>query len=372
MKQKISLFLLLVLAALGVGSWRAKAWFETATLPVAPQASPASPPVLVEIPSGTSAPGVGTLLAQKGLIRSTEAWQWWTRIQGWKKVPGGFQAGTYAISPNEDLNTIAQKIWSGKIATRSFTVPEGWSIRQMAAYFEQQGMFPAQEFLAAVRQVPAGEHPWLPANLPHVEGFLYPDTYQLGAVEKPTAAQIVKQMLDRFQELALPVYEQQQGQSKLSLLQWVTLASIVEKEAVVPQERGVIAGVFTNRLKTNMPLGSDPTVEYGLGIRQTKEQPLTFAQVDQPTPYNTYMNPGLPPTPISSPGLSSLKATLQPDSTEYLFFVARYDGTHVFSKTNAEHLAAQDKIRDKVDAETAAQKPPSPQPSPTKSPAGAT
>jgi UPF0755 protein len=182
----------------------------------------------------------------------------------------------------------------------------------------------------------------------------------------------VKQMLDRFEELALPVYQQQQGKSQLSLLQWVTLASIVEKEAVVPQERGVIAGVFTNRLKTSMPLGSDPTVEYGLGIRQTKEQPLTFAQVDQPTPYNTYMNPGLPPTPISSPGLSSLKATLQPDSTEYLFFVARYDGTHVFSKTNAEHLAAQDKIRDKVDAEAAAQKPPSPPPIPTKSPAGAT
>jgi UPF0755 protein len=363
MKQKISLFLLLVLGALGVGSWQAKAWFDQAMLPVAPQAAAAAPPVMVVIASGTSAQEIGALLAQKQLIRSADAWQWWTRMQGWKKVPGGFQAGTYTISPSEDLNTIAQKIWAGKIATRSFTVPEGWSIREMAAYFEQQGMFPASEFLAAAKQVPAGQHPWLPPNLPHVEGFLYPDTYQLGAVEKPTAPQIVKQMLDRFEELALPVYQQEQGKTKLSLLQWATLASIVEREAVVQKERPLIAGVFTNRLKQGIPLGSDPTVEYGLGVRQTKEKNLTYAQVDQPTPYNTYMNPGLPPTPIASAGLASLKATLRPESTEYLYFMARYDGTHIFTKTLGEHESARDTVRDRVDAETQAnqgtKKPPS-------------
>jgi UPF0755 protein len=370
MKQKISLFLLLVLGALGVGSWQAKGWWETAMLPVAPKAAQAAPKVLVEIPSGTSAQGIGALLAEKKLIRSADAWQWWTRVQGWKNAPGGFQAGTYELSPQEDLNQIAQKIWAGKVATRSFTIPEGWSLKQMAQYFEQQGMFPAGEFINAVKQVSRSEFPWLPAGIPHLEGFLYPDTYQLGAVEQPTAEQIVQQMLARFQELALPVYEKHGKASNLSLLQWVTLASIVEKEAVVAQERGLIAGVFTNRLKQRIPLGSDPTVEYGLGIRQTKEQPLTFAQVDVPTPYNTYMNPGLPPTPIASPGVPSLTATLLPENTPYLYFMARYDGTHIFSKTNDEHLAAQNQVRDKVEAEMKAT-PPKSSPAPAASPAPA-
>lgn len=125
----------------------------------------------------------------------------------------------------------------------------------------------------------------------------------------------------------------------------MTLASIVEKESVVDEERGTIAGVFTNRLEQNIPLGADPTVEYGLGITQTPEQPLTWAQVGTPSPYNTYINPGLPPTPIASPGSASLEVTLNPEATEYLFFVARYDGTHVFSRTLAEHEAAKNAIR---------------------------
>ncbi|MBE9032286.1 endolytic transglycosylase MltG [filamentous cyanobacterium LEGE 11480] len=351
--KKISLLLLLLLAGLGVGSWRTKSWWETTTAPVA-AAAPSPQSVMVEIPNGTSAQGIGALLAEKGVIRSADAWQWWTRIQGFKKTAGGFQAGTYEVSPAESLNQIAQKIWDGKIATRSYTIPEGWSMQQMAAYFERQGMFSAAEFMDAVKQIPRQKYPWLPQGIPHLEGFLYPDTYQLGATEQPSPQQIVQQMLNQFEALALPVYQQYGKAANLSLLQWVTLASIVEKEAVVARERGTIAGVFTNRLKQSIPLGSDPTVEYGLGIRQTKEKPLTFAQVETPSPYNTYMNPGLPPTPIASPGVPSLKATLQPEATEYLYFVARYDGTHVFSKTNEEHLAAQDKIRDRVEAEAQA------------------
>ena len=119
----------------------------------------------------------------------------------------------------------------------------------------------------------------------------------------------------------------------------------MEKESVVQQERPLIAGVFTARLQQGMRLESDPTVEYGLGIRQTADQPLTYAQVGTPNPYNTYLNAGLPPTAIASPGIASLQATLNPESTEYLFFVARYDGTHVFSRTLTEHVAATKQIR---------------------------
>ena len=118
-----------------------------------------------------------------------------------------------------------------------------------------------------------------------------------------------------------------------------------KKEAVIGDERALIAGVFTARLEQGMRLESDPTVEYGLGIRQTADQPLTYSQVGTPSPYNTYLNMGLTPTPIAAPGIASLKATLNPDSTDYLFFVARYDGTHVFSKTLDEHEAATREIR---------------------------
>lgn len=349
----ITVFLLVLLgSALGLSAWRAQAWWNQASAPVASQATPdPKKRVLIQIPSGTSAQQIGQELEAAGLIRSTQAWDLWARWMRWQKPNGGFQAGSYEISTGESLTTIADKIWSGQVAQQSFTIPEGWSLKQMAAYFEQQGYFKAQDFMNAATQIPKADYPWLPDGIPHLEGFLYPDTYQIAAGGSVTPKQIVRQMLDRFQQVALPIYTQNRDRTQFSLLQWVTLASIVEKEAVIPNERALISGVFHNRLKKNMPLASDPTVEYAFGIKQTKEKPLTFAQVAMPSPYNTYVTPGLPPTPIAAPGVASLKATLEPEATDYLYFVARYDGSHVFSRTLAEHEAAQNKIRDRVDAE---------------------
>jgi UPF0755 protein len=203
-----------------------------------------------------------------------------------------------------------------------------------------------------VQQVPRDRYPWLPEGIPHVEGFLYPDTYKLPTGQVSPLV-VINQMLDRFEQIALPVYQQAQGKTPYTLLQWVTLASIVEKEAVISAERPQIASVFAKRLRENIALGADPTVEYALGIRQTVDQPLTYAQVQTPSPYNTYVNPGLPPTPISSPGVASLTASVNPADTDVLYFVARYDGTHVFSKTLAEHEAAQAAIQDGVAADKA-------------------
>lgn len=260
---------------------------------------------------------------------------------------GGFQAGVYQLSPTEPLQAIATRIWTGDVEHLSFTIPEGWSLGQMAAYFEEQGFFSAQSFLNAAARFPLAEYSWIPQTspgLPPLEGYLYPDTYQIAAGGSVQPEQVLRQMLDRFEQAALPLFQQEGDKTSLTFSQWVTLASIVEKEAVVARERPRIAGVFLNRLKKGMPLGADPTVEYGLGIRQTPDKPLTLEEVRTPSPYNTYLNPGLPPTPIASPGLASLKATLQPETTDYLYFVARYDGTHVFSRTLAEHTAAQDAI----------------------------
>ncbi len=220
----------------------------------------------------------------------------------------------------------------------------------MAQLFEQEKWFTADQFQAAVDRALAQPPQWLPQSVNSLEGFLFPDTYQI-PVDARTPDGVVAAMLQRFEQVALPIYESSANPGNLSLQNWVTLASIIEKEAVVAEERPIISGVFVNRLAQGIPLGSDPTVEYGLGISQTKDQPLTFAQVETPSPFNTYLNAGLTPTPIASPGVASLKVALEPAKTDYLYFVARYDGTHVFTKTLAEHQRAQDEIWDKIEAQ---------------------
>lgn len=347
--SKWSFYLLLLPATLVFFTWQGWAWWSWASAPVLAEMTVSrndseQKTVQIQIPSGTSAQQIGKDLEAAGLIRSATAWNVWTRWLMLRNTEGGFQAGIYELSPTQPMTQIASKIWAGEVIQLRFTIPEGWSLRQMAEYFEAQGFFKAEEFLVAANQVPRSEFPWLPDNLPLLEGFLYPDTYQLSN-DRITPQQVIQQMLKRFEQIALPLYQKKSAGTRLSLLEWVTLASIVEKEAVIPTERSRIAGVFTQRLQRDMPLGADPTVEYGLGIKQTPDSPLTLDQVNTPSPYNTYINSGLPPTPIASPGLASLEATLNPEKTSYLYFVARYDGTHIFSRTLAEHETAQAAIR---------------------------
>lgn len=351
--SKWSFYLILFPAVLGIFGWQGWSWWSWAKSPVNPAgANPEESIVQVQIPLGTSIEQIGNDLEAIGVIRSASAWSLWAR---WlrlraKMAPetqGEFQAGTYELSQAEPLSEIAHKIWNGEVVQLSYTIPEGWSLKQMAEYFESRGFFSAEDFLTAAQQIPYEDHAWLPPNLPHLEGFLYPDTYKLadGAL---TPELVISQMLYQFEQIALPVYEQMGDRSNLSLLEWVTLGSIVEKESVVSEERALIAGVFTQRLKQGMRLEADPTVEYGLGIRQTQEQPLTLRQVQTPSEYNTYLNFGLPPTPIASPGVASLEATLNPATTDYLYFMARYDGTHIFSRTLEEHNRAIAQVEEEL------------------------
>ncbi|PSB02960.1 endolytic transglycosylase MltG [Merismopedia glauca] len=323
---------------LGIGGW---AWWNWAISPVG-----ASQKVTVQIPPGSAPQAIGEELEKAGLIRSQLVWNLWSKYLSWQNPQGEFKAGTYQLSPSQSLPEIATEIRQGKAVKQEveYTIKEGWSLQQMAAYFAEEGFFSKEEFLAAVSQIPKDKFPWLPDGLPNLEGFVYPETYKIpqGSL---TPQAVIEQMLREFEKVALPVYQQHQSQTQMSLLQWVTLASIVEKESVVAPERPLIAGVFTNRLQKGMRLESDPTVEYGLKIKQTADKPLTIAQVRTPSPYNTYLNAGLPPGPIASPGLPSLEATLMPKKTDYLFFVARYDGTHVFTSNLRDHINATNKIR---------------------------
>ncbi len=344
--------LLLTLLFLGMG-WQGWRWWIWAKAPaIDPETLEGETPPLVQldIPIGTPAQTIGDRLETLGVIRSATAWslwsQWLTLRQRFHPEGhrGGFQAGVYQLSPTQSLTEVAQIIWQGEVQSIPITIPEGWSLQKMAAYFQGQGLFPAEDFLQAATQIPYDRFPWLPANIPHLEGYLFPDTYEL-AYNNATPEAVISLMLKQFETVALPLRDQHTQTSTFTLQEWVTLASIVEKEAVLPEERDRIAGVLLNRLDLGMPLQVDPTVEYGLGIQQTPDRPLTLEEVRTPSPYNTYINPGLPPTPIASPGQGSLTAILTPETNDYLYFVARYDGTHVFSRTLEEHEAAQEQIR---------------------------
>lgn len=330
-----------LVAGLGFNTW----WNGEIAAP----AESSSPSVQVDIPNGSSAQSIGKQLAEKKIIKSEFAWKLWTSV--FSRQSSGAKAGSYQLSPGKTLPEVAGKIWGGKVTEVSFEVVPGSKIKKMAALFESDAFkkktgfsIPAADFIAASQEIPRDKFPWLPEGIKNLEGFLYAETYS-APKEGITAKAMVNQMLKQFETNALPLYKADGGKSGFTLLEWVTLASIVEKEAVVAKERPLIAGVFVNRLKKKINLGSDPTAEYAFNIGQTADKPLTFAQVRKPHPYNTYTTPGLPPGPIASPGLSSLDAVLKPDNTDMLFFVARHDGTHIFTRTNAEHNKAVKEVQ---------------------------
>jgi UPF0755 protein len=344
-------------SAWGGGLW----WLWASAAPT----NTASAPIRLVIPEGTPMQVIGQELESTGVIRSSLALRLWLQ---WLAIKEGntraLQAGTYDFHLNQPLSEIVSQMQTGKPTEVRFTIPEGWSLEQMAEFFEQKGYFPAKDFIAATSKSALSRRPWLPQDIPSLEGFLFPDTYQI-LQKEITPERVVDLMLNRFEEAALPVYQahqKTQPKPSLSLAEWVTLSSIVEKESVLDKERKIIAAVFLQRLKRNMRLEADPTVEYGLKIKQTKEKPLTLEQVRTPSPYNTYLNPGLPPGAIAAPGLASLEAVLAPSDTDYLFFVARYDGSHIFSRTLAEHNKALSQVDRSIKQQTDKPQPEKPKP----------
>ena len=224
--------MLLALAGMVAGqSW---AWWSWAKSPVmasdevGESAIAEENLVQVQIPEGTATNQIGEDLEAAGLIRSTTAWKILNKWKSFRNEGVGVQAGSYVISPNQSLSEIARIIWEGDVIQQSFTVPEGWNRTQMAERFEAEGLTSAEEFLAATEDIPYDRYPWLPEGIPHLEGFLYPDTYQIdsGLI---TAADLVDIMLSRFEQVALPIYQSQPD--RYSLLDWVTLASLVEKRS---------------------------------------------------------------------------------------------------------------------------------------------
>jgi UPF0755 protein len=309
---------------------------------------------------GETAAEVAARLEEDGLTVDGEVFR---RFMTYHGLDVSLEAGTYSLRRNMTMHEIAQALQHGSADAVTITVPEGWRVEQIGWLLEQQGLMRSDDFLAHVR---TGEYefPWL-MDLPRggsLEGFLFPDTYELPTETGPSA--VVDLMLATFDARVAPeiegrlggklLFDLEQGDYRpMTVYDVLTLASIVEREAVVAEERPVIASVYLNRLdptyidETALRLSSDPTVQYAKGYDPETESwwnPMLPGEgLTLDSPYNTFRVQGLPPGPICSPGLASVLAVLNPAETSYLYFHAVGDGSHVFASTLEEHLQNQEK-----------------------------
>lgn len=293
-------------------------------------ADPEAAPRLFVVEQGWALPRVAGELEQAGIIADRRAFRLWARLKG---AGGSIRAGEYNIGPNMSPAEILEELTSGSVVTHVVTVPEGYTVDQIAALLEAKGLVSSRsEITALLEDKGLMEAYELPG--PTLEGYLYPDTYYFARGLRPR--RMVEEMIRRFLEVARPLREHA-AERGMDLKELVILASIVEKETGLASERPVIASVFLNRLDRGMRLESDPTVIYGLSEFDGN---LTRKDLETPTSYNTYEIRGLPPGPIANPGIDSMKAVLDPADTDYLYFVSRNDGSHHFSRTLAEHNRA--------------------------------
>lgn len=326
-RREVSLWMLVIVLALGMTVL--VGWWHAATRPETRLSLPAQ----VAIPAGATAREVAELLEARGIIRNALAFRIYA---SWQKVDGELKPGVYLFQPGESLSEILHQLVAGRVMEVEFTVPEGYTLKQIAHLLEAKGLVSQEEFWqAAAKPYPYAFLDGVPRQPNYLEGFLFPDTYRV-PVGTP-AEIIIRRMLDRFQEVYNEVSRQRAPGLELSTLEIVTLASLVEKEAKLDAERPLIAGVFLNRLRRGMRLESCATVEY---LLPSPKPVLSYEDLEIDSPYNTYKVSGLPPGPIASPGKPSLLAALNPEPTDYLYFVARPDGSHEFSRTLEEHNAA--------------------------------
>ncbi|MGA2408863.1 MAG: endolytic transglycosylase MltG [Candidatus Binataceae bacterium] len=293
-----------------------------------------NPPTIVTIHRGQSLTTAARNLARAGVIRSEIAFVAYAEMTG---KAGRVKPGDYLFKGAEDTPAVLNHLVNGDFMVITVTIPEGMTLHQIGERVGESGLFCDYAFDQAARSGPITQA--LGLGSLGAEGFLFPATYRFAPTDQPD--QVVAAMLARFDQILTPAVEERLFELGLTARQMVTMASIVEKEARVPGERPLIAGVFYNRLRLGMPLQSDPTAQYD----ESGEIGHAVAAVRMPSAYNTYSIVGLPPGPIANPGLSSIMAALYPDRTDYLYFVARNDGTHIFTKSFADHLRAIAELR---------------------------
>jgi UPF0755 protein len=285
---------------------------------------------ILELGKGQPLKKMASALQERKIITSAGMFALYARLRGDDaRVKAGYYQFSDAMTPAE----ILRKMVAGEIYEQRFAVPEGYSIYQIAELLAGRRLFDKEEFLKESFSRPLLRE--LGINGKSVEGYLYPSTYDI----KPnmTAADLIRLMAEQFDKVYSREFAGRVNGSRLSKLEIITLASMIEKEAVRPEEKPLIASVFYNRLARRMPLQSDPTSVYGVRAFAGN---ISKQDISHATPFNTYRISGLPPGPIGNPGSGAIEAVLKPASTRYLYFVAKKDGTHYFSSTLEEHNAA--------------------------------
>jgi UPF0755 protein len=309
--KSLGVLVLLVLIAAAAFAW-------LFYLPFGPSSE-----TFVDIPTGTSGTAIGQQLAHAGIIRSPYAFDLMRAEKG-----GTLKAGEYRFDHPAPLAEVYARLLKGDVYTRTVTIPEGFNLFDIAAAVETAGLGTRADFLTAARQ-----RTELITDLsPHaisLEGYLFPDTYHFS--RHATPQQMLAAMVRRFRQAAT-----QLGVAKASR-STVILASLIEKEVSVDSERPLVASVFENRLAASMPLQTDPTVIYAALLENRYRGTIYVSDLKSDSPYNTYRHPGLPPGPICSPGLASLRAAISPAKSNFLYFVSDANGHSRFATTLKDH-----------------------------------
>jgi UPF0755 protein len=292
-------------------------------------------PRIVLISAGQNFESVTRILHEKDIIHNSFKFKLFARIKGYdRKVKAGEYLLSSSMSPEKILETLAQ----GKVYLYPITIPEGYNVHQIASFLEEKGVGNRSEFLKAANDPAFTEQLGIDAK--NFEGYLFPDTYFFAKNLSPR--KMISAMVKQFHITFNPIWEKRSPDLNLSVHEIVTLASIIEKETGIAEERPLVSSVFHNRLNKNMRLQSDPTVIYGV---ENFDGNLTRKHLNTPTPYNTYTTSGLPSGPIANPGKASLEAALFPVKSSYLYFVSKNDNTHFFSTNYDDHRKAVKKYQ---------------------------
>jgi UPF0755 protein len=284
----------------------------------------------VEVPPGAGPAAIGRRLKAAGIVRDELSF----RVALWRSGQARrLQAGEYRFDRPMNPREVIDKIARGDVFMRPVTFPEGLTLRQMSQIYERDGLGSAAEFVKAAQNAALIRE--VDPSATDLEGYLFPNTYSLP--RKSTAGELVQRMVTAFRDALTPELVERAAARGLSVRQLVTLASLVEKETAKPDERPVVAAVYSNRLRIGMGMQCDPTVIYALERAGRYTGNLTREDLRFDSPYNTYRYAGLPPGPIASPGRASLEAAANPADVPYIYFVSRNDGSHVFSTTLDEH-----------------------------------
>jgi UPF0755 protein len=322
--KKLALFLLLCVVAAGAaGAWlylrinQPYRGFEGAEQ-------------FVELPAGAGSRTIGDRLVQAGIVRDALSFRVGLYISGKGRR---LQAGEYRFDRPLTPLEVIDKLARGDVFVIVMTFPEGLTMADMGKIFETHGLGPAAAFVAAAHDASPIKALDLAAR--DLEGYLFPETYPVP--RRTTAPRLVGLMTDRFEHVFTQELREAAEARGFTVRQAVTLASIVEKETSRPDERPLVAAVYENRLRIGMALQCDPTVIYALDRAGKYTGNLHHEDLAFDSPYNTYRYPGLPPGPIASPGRASLQAAVHPAQVDFLYFVSRNDGSHVFARTLDEH-----------------------------------